>query len=93
MRDLHDGAASGAGGRRGQLLMLALVALMAPALVLGSAVINAGRQDAGAIEAPARVDVRIEQTVSAAGWHPAIEHGLGPIGPAPGASLGERPSR
>jgi hypothetical protein len=33
-----------------------------------------------------------EQVVHSAGWHPAIEIGMGPVGPLPGDGLGRRPA-
>jgi hypothetical protein len=80
---------SGARARRDRLLLIAIGLLM-PALLIGPGLLapapesvtpanhlGAGRDVGGG-----------EASVSSAGWHPAIEHVLGPIGPVPGEGLG-----
>jgi hypothetical protein len=77
--------------RRDRLLLIAILLLM-PALVFGPALITPEAESLSshfsAERGPGRAEGGGEAVVSSSGWHPAIEHGLGPVGPVPGAGLG-----
>jgi hypothetical protein len=79
--------------RRDRLLVIA-IGLLLPALVFGPALLTPEPESPnpsshlGAERGPVRAEGGGEPVVSSSGWHPAIEHGLGPVGPVSGAGLG-----
>jgi hypothetical protein len=79
----------GARPRRDRLLLVA-IGLLVPALVVGPGLLAPGPEGLAPAMDPGGHVARDagEASVSSSGWHPGIEHGLGPIGPAPGDAFG-----